>query len=209
MISKPEIAVVGTRHPTPYGTGMAERLACDLAARGLVIFSGLARGVDSAAHRGAVAGKGKTVAVFGTGVDQIYPKENSRLVDQILSLGGALISEFPLETFPAPQDFPIRNRIISGIATGVLVVEAAEYVVRESRRAVRWSRIAKFLLFPAMLRTRIPGARTRSSNRARNWLRLGKTFGRNSRQMCDLCWSPRRALNRRRAKQHLYSGKPS
>src|SRR5437588_1982740 len=126
-ISKPGIAVVGTRHPTPYGTGMAERLACDLAARGLVIFSGLARGVDSAAHRGAVAGKGKTVAVFGTGVDQIYPKENSRLVDQILALGGALISEFALETFPAPQNFPIRNRIISGIAIGVLVVEAAEY----------------------------------------------------------------------------------
>src|SRR2546430_10689312 len=73
---------------------MAERLGCDLAARGLVIFSGLAGGVDSAAHRGAVAGKGKTVAVFGTGVDQIYPKENSRLVDQILALGGALISEF-------------------------------------------------------------------------------------------------------------------
>jgi len=126
-ISKPGIAVVGTRHPTPYGTGMAERLGCDLAARGLVIFSGLARGVDSAAHRGAVAGKGKTVAVFGTGVDQIYPKENSRLVDQILALGGALISEFALETFPAPQNFPIRNRIISGIAIGVLVVEAAEY----------------------------------------------------------------------------------
>src|SRR5216110_2343315 len=92
-----------------------------------MIFSGLARGVDSAAHRGAVAGKGKTVAVFGTGVDQIYPKENSRLVDQILALGGALISEFALETFPAPQNFPIRNRIISGIAIGVLVVEAAEY----------------------------------------------------------------------------------
>src|SRR5439155_6404766 len=126
-ISQPGIAVVGTRHPTPYGTGMAERLACDLAVRGPVIFSGLARGVDSAAHRGAVAGKGKTVAVFGTGVDQIYPKENSRLVDQILALGGALISEFALETFPAPQNFPIRNRIISGIAIGVLVVEAAEY----------------------------------------------------------------------------------
>src|SRR3989442_12024826 len=85
-ISKPGIAVVGTRDPTPYGTGMAERLGCDLAARGLVIFSGLARGVDSAAHRGAVAGKGKTVAVVGTGVEQIYPKENHRPVDPILPL---------------------------------------------------------------------------------------------------------------------------
>jgi DNA processing protein len=127
ILSSPGIAVVGTRHPTPYGTGMAERLACDLAARGLVIFSGLARGVDTAGHRGAVAAKGKTVAVFGTGIDVVYPKENSRLLDQILALGGAAISEFPMATFPAPQNFPIRNRIISGISVGVLVVEAAEY----------------------------------------------------------------------------------
>jgi len=118
---------VGTRHPTPYGSGMAERLASDLAAQGLVIISGMARGVDSAAHRGAISVKGKTVAVFGTGVDVIYPKENSRLSEQILGLGGALISEFPLGTFAAPQNFPIRNRIISGMSLGVLVVEAAEY----------------------------------------------------------------------------------
>jgi DNA processing protein len=126
-IAQPGIAVVGTRHPTPYGTGMAERLACDLAARGLVIFSGLARGVDAAAHRGAIAGKGKTVGVFGTGADVVYPKENSRLTEQMLALGGAIISEFPMGTFAAPQNFPIRNRIISGISIGVLVVEAAEY----------------------------------------------------------------------------------
>jgi len=126
-LNQPGIAVVGTRHPTPYGTGMAERLACDLAVHGLVIFSGLARGVDTAAHRGTVQAKGKTVAVFGTGVDVVYPKENSRLAEQILGCGGALISEFPLETFAAPQNFPIRNRIISGISLGVLVVEAAEY----------------------------------------------------------------------------------
>jgi len=126
-ISLPGIAVVGTRHPTPYGMGMAERLGCDLASRGLSIISGLARGVDTFAHRGAVAAKGKAVAVFGTGVDVIYPKENSRLADQILSGGGALISEFPLAAFAAPQNFPIRNRIISGMSFGVLVVEAAEY----------------------------------------------------------------------------------
>ncbi len=126
-IGQPGIAVVGTRHPTPYGLGMAERLACDLANRGLVIFSGLARGVDAAAHRGAINAKGKTVAVFGTGVDIIYPKENSRITEQILTLGGALISEFSMNTFAAPQNFPIRNRIISGISIGVLVVEAAEY----------------------------------------------------------------------------------
>jgi DNA processing protein len=126
-ISQPGIALVGTRHPTPYGTAMAERLSCDLAARGLVIFSGLARGVDSAGHRGAIAAKRMTVAVLGTGVDVIYPKENTRLTEQMLALGGAVISEFPLSTFPAPQNFPIRNRIISGISLGVLVVEAAEY----------------------------------------------------------------------------------
>jgi DNA processing protein len=127
LLAKPGIAMVGTRHPTPYGTGMAERLACDLAAQGLVIISGMARGVDTACHRGAISAKGKTLAVFGTGVDVIYPKENSRLADQILALGGAIISEFPLGTFAAPQNFPIRNRILSGMSLGVLVVEAAEY----------------------------------------------------------------------------------
>src|SRR5262249_36978450 len=118
VLSQPGIAMVGTRHPTPYGIGMAERLACDLSAHGLVIFSGLARGVDAAAHRGAIHGKGKTVGVFGTGVDVIYPKENARIADQLLTLGGALISEFPLGSFAAPQNFPIRNRIISGLSIG-------------------------------------------------------------------------------------------
>jgi DNA processing protein len=126
-ITQPGVAVVGTRHPTPYGLGMAERLACDLAVRGLVIFSGLARGVDAAAHRGAINARGKTVAVFGTGVDIIYPKENTRLAEQMPALGGALISEFPMNAFAVPQNFPIRNRITSGISIGVLVVEAAEY----------------------------------------------------------------------------------
>jgi DNA processing protein len=126
-LSRPGIAMVGTRHPTPYGTGMAERLSCDLAARGLVIFSGLARGVDTASHRGALAGKGVTTGVLGTGIDVIYPKENTRLTEQILATGGALVSEFPISTFPAPQNFPIRNRIISGLSIAVLVVEAAEY----------------------------------------------------------------------------------
>lgn len=125
-VGRAGIAIVGTRHPTPYGIGMAERLACDLAARGLIIVSGLARGVDAAAHRGALKG-GKTVAVFGTGVDEIYPKENKKIADSILTSGGALVSEFPLGAFAAPQNFPIRNRIISGLALGVLVVEAGEY----------------------------------------------------------------------------------
>ncbi|HEY6307725.1 MAG TPA: DNA-processing protein DprA [Candidatus Angelobacter sp.] len=126
-LARPGIAVVGTRHPTPYGIGMAERLAADLAGRGIAIFSGLARGVDTAGHRGALKAKGKTVAVFGTGVDVIYPRENKKIAEGILEMGGALVSEFPLATFAAPQNFPIRNRIISGLALGVLVVEAGEY----------------------------------------------------------------------------------
>jgi DNA processing protein len=126
-LTRPGLAMVGTRHPTPYGVGMAERLAYDLAAQGLVIISGMARGVDTASHRGAISAKGTTVAVFGTGVDVIYPKENSRLAEQMLALGGAIISEFPLGTHAAPQNFPIRNRILSGMSVGVLVVEAAEY----------------------------------------------------------------------------------
>ncbi len=127
VINKYGLAVVGTRHPTPYGLGMAERLACDLAARGLIIVSGMARGIDSAAHRGALNAHGQTVAVWGTGVDVTYPKENQKLADQILATGGAILSEFPLGTFPAPQNFPIRNRIISGMSIGVLVIEAGEY----------------------------------------------------------------------------------
>ncbi len=127
VLAQPGIAMVGTRHPTPYGSGMAERLSTDLAARGLVIISGLARGVDTASHRGAVAAKGKTVAVLGTGIDVMYPRENTRLAEQIVALGGALITEFPVGTSPTPQNFPIRNRIISGMSAGVLVVEAAEY----------------------------------------------------------------------------------
>ena len=127
VLSSPGIAMVGTRHPTPYGTGMAERLSKDLASRGLVIISGMARGVDTASHRGAIEVGGKTVAVFGTGIDVMYPKENTRLAEQMLTLGGAWISEFPVGTFAAPQNFPIRNRIISGMSAGVLVVEAAEY----------------------------------------------------------------------------------
>jgi DNA processing protein len=103
VLAQPGIAMVGTRHPTPYGSGMAERLSTDLAARGLVIISGLARGIDTASHRGAIAAKGKTVAVLGTGIDVMYPKENTRLTEQIVALGGALITEFPVGTPPTAK----------------------------------------------------------------------------------------------------------
>ena len=127
LLSEPGIAIVGTPHPTPYGIGMSERLACDLANRGLGIISGMARGVDTAAHRGALKASGKTVAVWGTGIDVVYPRENKKLAQNILDEGGAIVSEFPIATFAAPQNFPIRNRVISGLSIGVLVVEAAEY----------------------------------------------------------------------------------
>ncbi len=127
LLNAPGIAVVGTRQPSPYGAGMAEMLSRDLAKRGLAILSGMARGVDTAAHKGALEAGGKTVAVWGTGIDVIYPKENKRLAEDIVRAGGAILSEFPLGTFPAPQNFPIRNRTLSGMSVGVLVVEAAEY----------------------------------------------------------------------------------
>ncbi len=126
LLSCHSIAVVGTRHPSPYGTGMAEMLARDLSARGLLVVSGMARGIDTAAHKGALMASKPTLAVWGTGVDVIYPKENKKLAEDILASGGTLVSELPLGTFPAPQNFPRRNRILSGLSVGVLVVEASE-----------------------------------------------------------------------------------
>jgi len=127
LLKRPGIAVVGTRQPTPYGAGMAEMLSRDLAGRGMVILSGMARGVDTAAHKGALDAGGKTVAVWGTGIDVVYPKENKKLAERIVEQGGTIVSEYAMGTFPAPQNFPIRNRILSGMSVGVLVVEAGEY----------------------------------------------------------------------------------
>jgi DNA processing protein len=126
LLSRPGIAVVGTRHPSPYGSGMAEMLSRDLAVRRLLIISGMARGIDSCAHKGALAARMPTVAVWGTGIDVVYPKENKKLAEEILAGGGAIVSELPMGTFPAPQNFPRRNRILSGLSVAVLVVEAAE-----------------------------------------------------------------------------------
>lgn len=126
LLSLPSIAVVGTRHPSPYGSAVAEMLSRDLAARRMLIVSGMARGIDTCAHKGALAARMPTVAVWGTGIDVIYPKENKKLAEDILATGGAIVSEVPMGTFPAPQNFPRRNRILSGLSIGVLVVEAAE-----------------------------------------------------------------------------------
>jgi DNA processing protein len=120
------LSVVGTRRPTPYGLAVAERLSSDLAHAGLTIVSGMARGVDTASHKGALAVGGDTIAVLGCGVDVIYPSENRKLAGE-LATKGLILSEFPMGTTAFPQNFPIRNRIISGMSLGVLVVEGAQY----------------------------------------------------------------------------------
>lgn len=120
------LGVVGTRRPTPYGVAAAERLSADLAQAGLIIVSGMARGIDTAAHKSALAAGGDTVAVFGCGVDMVYPAENRKLAEE-LATKGLLLSEFPMCAPAYPQNFPVRNRIISGMGAGVLVVEGAQY----------------------------------------------------------------------------------
>ncbi len=119
------VAVVGSRRATPYGLAMAEALAADLAARGVTVVSGLARGIDSAAHRGALRGGGRTIAVLGSGADVIYPPENRRLATSVAERG-ALVSQFAPGTPPLAHHFPERNRVIAGLSLGVVVVEAAE-----------------------------------------------------------------------------------
>jgi DNA processing protein len=125
VLSAPSVAIVGSRAASPYGLAVAEQLAADLAARGLVIVSGLARGVDSAAHRGALSAGGLTVAVLGSGADVIYPAEHRALATAI-DASGAVVSELVPGTGPQPWFFPLRNRIISGLSRAVVVIEASE-----------------------------------------------------------------------------------
>jgi DNA processing protein len=122
----PCIGVIGSRKCSTYGENASEMLSRDLAENGICVVSGLARGIDTAAHRGALRGQGKTIAVLGTGIDNVYPKENKKLVEEILDSGGAIVSQFPMETPPLKDNFPYRNRIISGLSYGVLLVEASE-----------------------------------------------------------------------------------
>jgi DNA processing protein len=122
----PRVAIVGARRPTPYGEAVAERLAADLAQTGVVVVSGLALGVDAAAHQGALEAGGVTLAVLGTGVDVIYPRANSELAARILAHGGALVSEFPDGTPPTRSHFPRRNGTIAALSDLIVVVEAAE-----------------------------------------------------------------------------------
>ena len=126
VLNLPSLSIVGTRRPTLYGTQMAQRLGRELAARGLVIVSGLARGIDAIGHQGALDANGRAIGVLGTGIDVCYPKENKKLYEKVLERG-AIITEFPLRTHPAPENFPVRNRIVAGMPLGVVVIEGAQY----------------------------------------------------------------------------------
>jgi DNA processing protein len=125
-LDQPCVAIVGSRKSSTYGQNAASMLARDLAQRGVTIVSGFARGIDAAAHRGAIEAGGRTVAVIGTGIDEVYPRDHKKLADEVLAAGGAIVSQFPLGTPPVSENFPYRNRIISGLSLGVIVVEAAE-----------------------------------------------------------------------------------
>jgi len=122
----PRVAIVGSRRPSPYGEAVAEQIALELARAGVVIVSGLALGIDAAAHRGALSAGGVTVAVMGTGVDVVYPAAHSKLAQDILAAGGALVSQFPDGTAPRRHNFPARNYTMAALSDVVVVVEAAE-----------------------------------------------------------------------------------
>lgn len=126
ILNLPSLGIVGTRKPTLYGSQMADRLGRELAARGVVIVSGMARGIDAIGHQGAMAVSGRAIGILGTGIDVCYPKENKKLYEKVLERG-AILSEFPLGTYPAPENFPMRNRIVAGMPLGIVVVEGAQY----------------------------------------------------------------------------------
>jgi DNA processing protein len=162
-LSEPSVSIVGARRPTPYGRAVAERLAYDLSAKGLVVISGLARGIDSISHWGALRG-GKTIAVLGSGLEMIYPKENRPLFEKIIE-NGLVLSEYSMKAPPLKYHFPCRNRIISGLSMGVVVVEGtkrsgslitARLALEENREVMA-----------------VPGNITSELSRGTNWLLQG------------------------------------
>ncbi|MGD9346272.1 MAG: DNA-processing protein DprA [Candidatus Aminicenantes bacterium] len=159
-LAEPSVSIVGARKPTPYGRAVAENLAFDLASRGMTVVSGLARGIDSTAHWGALRG-GKTVAVMGSGLDVIYPKENRMLFEKITERG-AVITEFPLKSPPLGYHFPMRNRIISGLSLAVVVIEAT----KKSGSLIT----ARLALEQNREVMAVPGNTTSELSRGTNWL---------------------------------------
>src|SRR5882724_2532505 len=167
ILNEPTISIVGTRRPTAYGTQMAERLARELAKRGLVIVSGLARGVDALAHLGTVAVGGRAIGVIGTGIDVCYPKENKKLYEKVLERG-AILSELPLHTYPAPENFPVRNRIVAGMPLEWWSWKARSTADRSSRLASPWNSAERCLACRETLPSRSVSRQTSSSSRAPN-----------------------------------------
>ncbi len=125
-LEKDSVAIVGSRRMTSYGREVTEKFSGELSSFGVTIISGLARGVDTCAHRASLSAGGKTVAVLGNGLDSVYPPENTKLADEIIKAKGALISEYPLGYPVLPTNFPARNRIVSGLSSAVIVIEGAE-----------------------------------------------------------------------------------
>ncbi len=126
ILNNESIAIVGCRDTSNYGISATKYFSFNLARKNINIISGLAKGVDSFAHIGAICAKGKTIAVVGNGLDSIYPRENLYIAKKILETGGTILSEYPLGTKPEKMNFPARNRIISGLSTSILVIEAKE-----------------------------------------------------------------------------------
>ncbi len=126
ILNKKSIAIIGCRECSTYGANMAKKFSYELSKKGINIISGLARGIDTYSHIGAIMAKQKTIAILGSGLDKIYPAENKKICAEIIKYGGAIITEFPLGTKPEKINFPIRNRIISGLSDGILVIEAKE-----------------------------------------------------------------------------------
>lgn len=126
ILNKPSIAIIGCRQASDYGKKVAFRFAYELARQGIIVISGLARGIDTCSHLGSVRANGRTIAVLGSGFGQIYPKENKGLCREIIQKGGAILTEYAPESKPEKMHFPARNRLISGLSNGVLVVEAKE-----------------------------------------------------------------------------------
>jgi DNA processing protein len=160
ILNEPSVSIVGARKPTPYGRAVAEKLAVDLSAKGVVVVSGLARGIDSVAHWGALRG-GQTIAVLGSGLDMIYPKENGPLFEKIVE-NGLVLTEYPLKAPPLKYHFPCRNRIISGLSIGTVVVEGT----KKSGSLIT----ARLALDQNREVMAVPGNVTSELSRGTNWL---------------------------------------
>jgi DNA processing protein len=203
-LDQPCIAVVGSRRCSTYGQNAALMIARDLAQRGVTVVSGFARGIDAAAHRGALEAGGRTVAVLGTGIDECYPRDHRKLAAEILDKGGALVTQFPLGTPPVSENFPYRNRIISGLSLGVVVVEASENSgsLITARLAMEQNR--EVFAIPGNITSRNSfGTNYLIKGAGQSWFNNGRTLRPNCRHR-----SPRSCCRRRLARRRKNSRSP-